>query len=381
MSARGPAQGQGHFHVTAVKTSDVLMRFTDLPPTLAEEEIAAAIAFQEEEALPFSAQEAAVVSFNRANGLYFATKRERLPEGPFDAAIPTPLALLHFISHFSLPATFLLIYADEEEVTLMEIRDKAASVCTYLKRGEDLEKEFARRLQAYKWHAEMPVLLLGERVLTCGEEICLENRFGLASFDLHAKALFIGLCLLPFALPIERFDLGHKKVAFRKIPLFKPLLVSLLTLAALFFATEEWLSSKERLLFDKIQSQDIEGHIQEMRNQLTQTGFPFPLKPQLPAFSDLLAWISAQAPEGVQIDKISYNYLSSPTLKNPKERYVVQVDISFMAPSTAVARLFHERLTAAESLVAQDAYFVWQSSERGYKVSFRLKDRTVYELS
>lgn len=381
MSARGPAQGRGHFHVTAVKTSDVLMRFTDLPAALAEEEVAAAIAFQEEEELPFSAQEASIVSFDRDKGLYFATKKERLPKGSFDAVVPGPLALVHFTSYFSLPDTFLLIYADDEEVTLMEITGGSANICSCLKRGVDLEKEFSRRLQTYKWNPDMPVLSLGEKVFTFGEEIRLETRFGLSSFDLHAKALFVGLCLLPFALPIERFDMGPKKVSFKKIPFLKPLFVSLITLGALFWATEEWLNRKELLLRDKIQSQDIDGYIQGMRSSLAKTGYPFPLKPQIPAFSDLLAWVSEQAPEGVQIDKINYSYLSFPTLKNPKEHYVVQVDISFTAQSAGSARLFHERLTSADSLVFQDAHFAWQSSERGYKVSFRLKDRTIYELS
>lgn len=381
MGMRGVVKGPGNFVVRAVKSSDVVMRAVQLPPSLDEEAMLGAIAFKAEEELPFPAEEALFVVAEPKMGLFFATKKDRIPKEPCDAVAPVPLALILFASYFSLPDSLLLIYGDEEEVTFIEIAGQTPTLCTVIKRGRELEKEFARRQEAYGWGADTPTLVLGERIISFGEELLLERRFGLPPDELHSKALMIGLCLLPFSLPIERFDFGSKRIALKKMQIVKPLILSLVSLVVLYTASEEWLRKQELALVTRMGTSNVQEYVDLAQAKRVTALYPYPLKPQAPTFSDLLAWISSQAPEGLQIDKIHYSYISMPTVKSPKERYVVQVDTTFLVDSVQVARLFHERLVTPNPFVVQDAHFVWQSSPAGYRTSFRLKDRVTYELS
>lgn len=343
------------------------MRSIELPPSLKGRALEGALAFKAEEELPFPAEESLFVLPDPSKGLFFVTRKEQLPEGPYDAVAAAPLALVHFTRYFSLPDEFLLIYKDDEETTFLEVKDHEPTICHVVK---DLAEQ-KRLCKAHGWDETMPVLLLGQKTEGFPLASSLEPRFGLTAEELHKKALLVGLALLPFALPLERFDFSKKTLSFKRIPIIKPLMISALSFFLLWAAADRFLEEKKRQYVKRWQEP----------SKAALQGYPFPLKPQVPAVSDFLAWLSKEAPEGISIDMIHYSFLSMPTLKNPKERYLVQVELSFLADNAQTARLFHEKLSSRNSFVLQDAHFVWQSSPSGYRSSFRLKDRTLYELS
>lgn len=381
MGLKGPCSGKASFQIGAVKGTDILMRSVSLPLNLKGETLWGALRFKAEEELPYAAEESALVMPGSPRGLFFSTRQDLLPQEPYDALTPVPLALLHFASYFNLPESYLLLYSDEEEVLFLFIENRIPRLYTSVSKVNDYEKEILRRVKAYGWGPETPCLLLGERVTGLGEEIHLPSRFGMTSEEIHRRALLIGMCRLVFDKPVENFDLGCKKVSFKKLPLFKPFAFSTLAFLTLWIAGTFWYERQKEALNRRFQTEDIENYIAEMQEKTAKNAYPYPLKPLSATFTDFLAWVNSQAPSGIQIEKVHYSLSNMPTLKAPKERYVTQVDLVFLANSAADARLFHDRLIAPNPFVLVDTHFVWQSSEKDYRTSFRLKDRTVYELS
>lgn len=114
----------------------------------------------------------------------------------------------------------------------------------------------------------------------------------------------------------------------------------------------------------------------------------FPLSPSLPCVSDLLVWLATQPAlvrigEGgveplIRIERVRYCLERYPSIKRPKERYQLRVELDFQAQSSTIAREFHDALLAPNEWVDPQVEVQWRSTPTGYRTSFCLRDRTFY---
>lgn len=114
----------------------------------------------------------------------------------------------------------------------------------------------------------------------------------------------------------------------------------------------------------------------------------YPLHPDIPRLSDVIAWLSFQLNDiskadptvdsKCEIQSLHYQLVKHPTKNHPKERYQVRVDFEFLTPSVALARAFHERLVANNPCIDSTAEVKWTPSNGKYRASFFLKDKTHY---
>lgn len=116
----------------------------------------------------------------------------------------------------------------------------------------------------------------------------------------------------------------------------------------------------------------------------------FPLFPNVPRVSDVLAWLTSHPhvvlkEDGkenieslVQIESLSYMMTKRPELNKKSERYQVKVELELTAMSPKEAREFHDALISPNDMVDPKAEVKWNATKGRYRTSFFLKDRTVY---
>lgn len=114
------------------------------------------------------------------------------------------------------------------------------------------------------------------------------------------------------------------------------------------------------------------------------------LFPNVPRVSDVLTWLSHHPQvalpgkkEGtkdaqIHIDSFNYRMTKRPELTKPRDKYSVQVDIDFTSDSPRAARLFYDSLIAPNDFIDPRGEVKWTASTGRYRVSFFLKDKTVY---
>ncbi len=129
-------------------------------------------------------------------------------------------------------------------------------------------------------------------------------------------------------------------------------------------------------------------------NQLSQTAqsLPetFPLQPNMPKVSDLLAWLSTHpqvvlydAESGerkplIEIENLTYTVVKRPDKNRPQEKYQVKVDLEFSSSQPKFAREFHDALLESNAFVAPKSEVKWTFAQGKYRASFFLKDQTIY---
>jgi type IV pilus assembly protein PilM len=136
---------------------------------------------------------------------------------------------------------------------------------------------------------------------------------------------------------------------------------------------------------------EISERLSYLQKDLKEGPDSFPLQPNVPRVSDVLAWLSthpniAGAKENkpeelsplLQIDSFSYSMVKRPELKKKLEKYQVKVEIEFTAPTAKLAREFHDALIAPNELVDPKGEVKWNANKGKYRASFFLKDKTVY---
>jgi type IV pilus assembly protein PilM len=114
----------------------------------------------------------------------------------------------------------------------------------------------------------------------------------------------------------------------------------------------------------------------------------YPLHPDVPRVSDIIAWLSVQiaevaksfplSTEKFEMQSLYYQLVKHPSKTHPKEHYQVRVDIEFATPSVALARAFHDRLVSTTSCIDTTAEVKWVPGNGKYRASFFLKDKTYY---
>lgn len=117
----------------------------------------------------------------------------------------------------------------------------------------------------------------------------------------------------------------------------------------------------------------------------------FPLLPNTPRVSDVLAWLSTH-PSLVcsesnkengecptfNIDMFNYTMVKRPELNKKSEKYQVKVELEFSTSSPRIAREFHDALIAPNDFVDPKGEIKWNATKGKYRTSFYLKDKTTY---
>ncbi len=150
---------------------------------------------------------------------------------------------------------------------------------------------------------------------------------------------------------------------------------------------------KEATPIKALSIEDIQGRLQYLQKQLKEIPDTYPLLPNVPTVSDVLAWLSTH-PNVVgkesktndkipllQIENFSYSLVKRPEVTKKQEHYQVKVEIEFSSPTPKLAREFHDALIAPNNMVDPKGEVKWSTNRGLYKASFFLKDKTAYPPS
>lgn len=135
---------------------------------------------------------------------------------------------------------------------------------------------------------------------------------------------------------------------------------------------------------------DIMARVHYLQKEIESTPQTFPLLPNIPNVSDVLAWLSTH-PNVVakdqktgtvkpllQIENFSYTLVKRPEMTKKQEKYQAKVEIEFSSPTPKLAREFHDALIGPNAIVDPKGEVKWSTNRGLYRASFYLKDKTVY---
>lgn len=208
---------------------------------------------------------------------------------------------------------------------------------------------------------------------------------------------FTACCVLAFSI----YFLGEAYTGYKEDQLRQGYVDLLATLNKPYQAFEKEYSSKHPLesqLGDGVipitllSQEDITNRLMVLQKELKESPDSFPLLPNTPRVSDVLAWLSTHpniigkdkstlAGSPLQIDSFSYTMVKRPEQKKPQEKYQVKVEIEFSSPTPKLAREFHDALIAPNDFVDPKGEVKWSSNKGKYRTSFFLKDKTAYPSS
>lgn len=135
------------------------------------------------------------------------------------------------------------------------------------------------------------------------------------------------------------------------------------------------------------------NRVQYLEKDLQATPDIFPLLPNVPKASDVLAWLSTQHvligkkgkgemnAQAIQVESFNYVLVKRPEQNKKQEKYQVKVELEFTSPTPKQAREFHDALIAPNDFVDPKGEVKWNSSHGRYRTSFFLKDKTMYPSS
>lgn len=135
---------------------------------------------------------------------------------------------------------------------------------------------------------------------------------------------------------------------------------------------------------------DLTNRLRYLDNTLQSSPYYYPLLPNVPTVSDVLAWLSthptvvAKDPKTgalkplLQIESFNYTLVKRPDQTKKQEKYQVKVEIEFSSPTPKLAREFHDALIAPNTLVDPKGEVKWSTNRGLYRASFFLKDKTAY---
>lgn len=206
-------------------------------------------------------------------------------------------------------------------------------------------------------------------------------------------AIYFGSCLL-LALAIYLFGAAY---ASHKEDVMRQEYVSLLsTMNKPYDSVEKEYAAKMHLKATEVTPlyalsvSDIGSRLQLLQKDLKDSSDAFPLQPNVPRVSDVIAWLSTHPNvinssdasgnpiSSLQIDNFNYVMVKRPEIKKPNEKYQVKVEIEFSTPTPKLAREFHDALIAPNDLVDPKGEVKWSTNKGKYKTSFFLKDKTTY---
>lgn len=270
------------------------------------------------------------------------------------------------------------------------------------------------------------------KVLTAPEEDP-NNRFSIEELQSYAVPIGCALSCLPKQVDQinfrqQEFAYPHPWKRFKK-PLAIYLILCLLTAAALYLFGSSYANFQEDSLkseysnllvmmnkpynaFEKevekkyppeihleegqtlqlkdLSQEDLIVRLRMLEKEMQSTPDSFPLMPNTPRVSDVLAWLSqhkaliGQPGEGlepIQIENFSYAMVKRPEQTKKQEKYQVKVELEFTSQTPKQAREFHDALIAPNDFLDPKGEVKWSTNRGKYRTSFYLKDRTAYPSS
>jgi len=126
-----------------------------------------------------------------------------------------------------------------------------------------------------------------------------------------------------------------------------------------------------------------------LQKELQANPDSFPLFPNTPRVSDVLAWLhqhpaavfsgeDGKVESKIQIETFSYSMVKRPQNGKKGDKYQVKIELEFISPTPKWAREFHDALIAPNDWIDPKGEVKWNSNRGIYKTSFFLKDKTVY---
>lgn len=131
---------------------------------------------------------------------------------------------------------------------------------------------------------------------------------------------------------------------------------------------------------------DIDLRAGMLEKELQAVPNLFPLEPNIPKVTDLLAWLSthpnivgkdAKSPL-ITLVGLNYSIIKRPDLKSRSDKYQVKVELDFTSANATAAREFHDALLAPNNFIDPKTEIKWTTQKGRYKAIFLLKDKTIY---
>lgn len=208
--------------------------------------------------------------------------------------------------------------------------------------------------------------------------------------DLKKYGAAIGLALTFFDKNCPNFLLQEQRVA-RRIKRLKKPLVTYFALATLLFITlaafeREVLLNRQTALLNRgaalfhegtTSITSLEEKLEKYQKEIAKIPDTFQLYPQIPKVRDLLAHLSNEIGNRIEIEELSYKMATRPDFDRKNEKYKVVVEMIFTCPSQEEASSFREALSSS-SFVDSNKEIEWVTNKGKYKISFNLKDKTRY---
>ena len=135
---------------------------------------------------------------------------------------------------------------------------------------------------------------------------------------------------------------------------------------------------------------DIASRLQFLQKEIQSSPDTYPLLPNVPTVSDLLAWLSTHPNVAVrdpktgrlkpllELENLSYTMIKRPEQTKKQEKYQVKVELEFSSETPKEAREFHDALIAPNAMVDPKGEVKWSTNRGLYRASFFLKDKTAY---
>lgn len=202
--------------------------------------------------------------------------------------------------------------------------------------------------------------------------------------------IFSCLCL---ALGLAFYLFGAAYLTYREDQIKKSYLELLTTMNKSYQDFEKHYSSTKNspsLGIDELNEADLNERVLALEKDLQSTPNAFPLLPNVPRVSDVLAWLSNQNMvvgknsteslplQPLQIESFNYSLVKRPEKNKPQEKYQVKIEMEFTSPTPKQAREFHDALIEPNDFVDPKGEVKWNTSHGRYRTSFYLKDKTFY---
>jgi type IV pilus assembly protein PilM len=155
---------------------------------------------------------------------------------------------------------------------------------------------------------------------------------------------------------------------------------------------DEQVKSSQDIPVISLTQTELQNRLALLEKEIKATPDMFPLYPNVPRVSDVLAWLSTHphiagtdkgadgkpdAPR-IVLESFSYKMVKKPEQSKKREPYQAKVEIEFSTPTPRFAREFHDILLAPNDIVDPKGDVKWNAERGKYRASFFLKDKTIY---
>jgi len=134
---------------------------------------------------------------------------------------------------------------------------------------------------------------------------------------------------------------------------------------------------------------EIADRLHFLKKEVQSIPESFPLFPNVPRVSDVLAWLSnhpavlhtesdGTVTPRIKLESFSYSMVKRPMQGKKQDRYQVKIDLEISSSTPKWAREFHDALLAPNDWVDPKSEVKWNANRGKYRTTFFLKDKTTY---